>query len=98
MTSSWPSRPDRSWRSTVPSPLAELRGPAAALAAVEGLELDNYYLFHAVRADFLVRLDRLPEAADGYRQALALAGSAAERRFLEDKLRSPGSGGAGDGE
>jgi RNA polymerase sigma-70 factor, ECF subfamily len=77
--------------------LAELRGPAAALAAVEGLELDNYYLFHAVRADFLARLDRLPEAADGYRQALALAGSAAERRFLEDKLRSPGSGGAGDG-
>ena len=77
--------------------LAELHGPVAALAAVEGLGLDNYYLFHAVRADFLVRLGRYPEAAEGYRRALALAGSAAERRFLEGKLRSPVFGGAADG-
>ncbi|MFF2245472.1 RNA polymerase sigma factor [Arthrobacter sp. NPDC058130] len=78
--------------------LAELHGPAAALDAVEGLGLDNYYLFHAVRADFLVRLERFPEAAEGYRRALALAGSAAECRFLEGKLRGAASGGAGDGE
>ena len=77
--------------------LAELHGPVAGLAAVEGLGLDNYYLFHAVRADFLVRLRRYPEAAEGYRRALALAGSAAERRFLEGKLRSPVFGGAADG-
>ncbi|MEV5051456.1 RNA polymerase sigma factor [Arthrobacter sp. LAR12-1-1.1] len=77
--------------------LAELRGPVAALAAVEGLGLENYYLFHAVRADFLVRLDRYPEAAEGYRRALGLAGSAAERRFLEGKLRSPAFGGDGAG-
>jgi len=77
--------------------LAELRGPVAGLAAVEGLGLDNYYLFHAVRADFLVRLRRYPEAAEGYRRALALAGSGAERRFLEGKLRSPVFGGAADG-
>ena len=77
--------------------LAEVHGPGAALAAVEGLGLDNYYLFHAVRADFLVRLGRYPEAAEGYRRALALAGSAAERRFLEGKLRSPVFGGAADG-
>jgi RNA polymerase sigma-70 factor (ECF subfamily) len=75
--------------------LAELHGPVAALAAVEGLRLDNYYLLHAVRADFLVRLRRYPEAADSYRRALALAGSAAERRFLEGKLRSPAFGAAG---
>lgn len=75
--------------------LAELRGPGAALAAVEELPLENYYLFHAVRADFLMRLRRYPEAAQGYRRALALAGSAAERRFLEDKLGSPAFGGAG---
>jgi RNA polymerase sigma-70 factor (ECF subfamily) len=68
--------------------LAEVHGPAAALAAIEGLPLDNYYLFHAVRADFLVRLGRLPEAADAYRQAVGLAGTEAERRFLEAKLRS----------
>lgn len=77
--------------------LAELHGPVAGLAAVEGLGLDTYYLFHAVRADFLVRLRRYPEAAEGYRRALALAGSAAERRFLEGKLRSPVFGGAADG-
>ena len=69
-------------------------GPGAALAAVEELPLENYYLFHAVRADFLMRLRRYPEAAEGYRRALALAGSAAERRFLEDKLGSPAFGGA----
>jgi len=75
--------------------LAEVRGPVAALAAIEGVGLDHYYLFHAVRADFLVRLGRLPEAADAYRRAHGLAGSEAERRFLEGKLRSTG---AGDGE
>jgi RNA polymerase sigma-70 factor (ECF subfamily) len=75
--------------------LAELRGPGAALAAVEELPLENYYLFHAVRADFLMRLRRYPEAAQGYRRALALAGSAVERRFLEEKLGSPAFGGAG---
>ncbi|SDP23555.1 RNA polymerase, sigma subunit, ECF family [Arthrobacter sp. ok909] len=78
--------------------VAELHGPAAGLSEVEGLGLDNYYLFHAVRADFMVRLDRVPEAAGAYRRALELAGSVAERRFLEEKLRSCRSGGAGDSE
>ena len=68
--------------------LAELDGPVAALAAIEGLGLEDYYLFHAVRADFLVRLGRLPEAAAAYKRALELAGSAADRRFLAEKLRS----------
>jgi RNA polymerase sigma-70 factor (ECF subfamily) len=77
--------------------LAELHGPVAGLAALDGLGLENYYLFHAVRADFLVRLRRYPEAAEGYSRALALAGSTAERRFLEGKLRSPVLGGAGAG-
>jgi RNA polymerase sigma-70 factor (ECF subfamily) len=46
----------------------------------------------------MVRLDRVPEAAGAYRRALELAGSVAERRFLEEKLRSCRSGGAGDSE
>ena len=78
--------------------LAELHGPVPALAAVEELGLENYYLLHAVRADFLVRLRRFPEAAEAYGRALELAGSTAERRFLEGKLRSLGAGEAGDGE
>ena len=38
--------------------VAEVSGPAAALALVDELALDSYHLFHAVRADLLARLDR----------------------------------------
>ena len=40
--------------------VAEVDGPAAALALVDGLDLDGYYLFHAIRADLLRRLGRPP--------------------------------------
>jgi len=40
----------------------------------------------AARADLLRRLDRLAEAAEAYRQALALAETPAERSFLERRL------------
>ena len=43
--------------------VAEVDGPAAALALVDGLDLDRYYLFHAIRADLLRRLGRRAEAA-----------------------------------
>ncbi|MGC5010313.1 RNA polymerase sigma factor [Streptosporangium sp. DT93] len=62
--------------------VAEVEGPGAALVLVDGLDLDGYHLFHAVRADLLRRLDRAPEAALAYDAALALAGNAAERDFL----------------
>ncbi len=83
----------------MPSPVVELNravaiamadGPAAGLVLVEVLadarELQGYYLFHATRADLLRRLGRGVEAAESYRQALALTGSAAERRFLARRL------------
>ncbi len=38
--------------------VAEVHGPEAALALLEDLGLDNYYLFNAIRADLLVRLGR----------------------------------------
>jgi RNA polymerase sigma-70 factor (ECF subfamily) len=79
----------------MPSPVVELNravavgmadGPAAGLALVETLTaaslLDDYYLFHATRADLLRRLGRRPEAAESYRRAMALVGSEGERRFL----------------
>jgi RNA polymerase sigma-70 factor (ECF subfamily) len=80
-----------------PSPVVELNravavamadGPAAGLALVAPLEaeLDGYYVLHAARADLLRRLDRRAEAAETYRRALALAPSAAERRFLAGRL------------
>ncbi|HEY2443220.1 MAG TPA: sigma-70 family RNA polymerase sigma factor [Streptosporangiaceae bacterium] len=57
---------------------------AAALAA-EG-ELAGYYLLPATQADLLRRLGRGAEAAAAYREALALAPTEAERRFLRRRL------------
>jgi RNA polymerase sigma-70 factor (ECF subfamily) len=62
--------------------IAEVDGPSAALAAVDGLSLDNYYLHHSVRANLLRRLGRTDEAAAAYDRAIALSENAAERRFL----------------
>jgi RNA polymerase sigma-70 factor, ECF subfamily len=63
--------------------LAEVDGPGAALALVDAIDLDRYYLFHAVRADLLRRLGRDADAARAYDAAIARAGNEAERRFLE---------------
>ena len=63
--------------------LAEVDGAAAGLAALDGLPLQAYYLFHAVRADLLRRLGRLPEAAAEYDAAAELTANEAERSFLE---------------
>jgi RNA polymerase sigma-70 factor, ECF subfamily len=67
--------------------VAEVEGPEAALALVDELDLDGYHLFHAIRADLLRRLGRDPEAALAYDAAIALAGNAAERAFLEERRR-----------
>ena len=72
--------------------VAEVRGPAAALGLVDGLDLDGYHLFHAARADLLRRLGRDAEAALAYEAAIARTGNAAERAFLERGRRSlPGT-------
>lgn len=63
--------------------VAELEGPAAALALVDALELPDYYLLHAVRADLLRRLGRSGEAALAYGAALARTDNARERELLE---------------
>jgi len=65
-------------------------GPAAGLALLERLEADGalagYYLLPATRADFLRRLGRNEEAARAYEEAVALAGTGPERRFLNARL------------
>jgi RNA polymerase sigma-70 factor (ECF subfamily) len=63
--------------------VAEVEGPAAGLALVEGLALDGYYLFHAIRADLLKRLGRAAEAASAYEAAIARTSNAAEQAFLQ---------------
>ena len=68
--------------------VAEVSGPAAGLAAADELKLESYYLFHAVRADFLRRLRRTGPAADAYAAAITLASNAAERDYLRGRLES----------
>ena len=62
--------------------VGEVRGPAAALALTDELDLDTYYPYHATRADLLRRLGRDSEAAAAYERAAALAPTDAERDFL----------------
>jgi RNA polymerase sigma-70 factor (ECF subfamily) len=65
--------------------VAEVEGPDAALALVNGLNLSQYHLFHAIRADLLRRLGRNLEAAAAYDAAIARSENAAERTFLQRK-------------
>jgi RNA polymerase sigma-70 factor (ECF subfamily) len=68
--------------------LAEVEGPVAALDILAGLDLDDYHLFHAARADLLRRLGCHDEATRAYARAAALAASDAERIFLTDRVQS----------
>jgi RNA polymerase sigma-70 factor (ECF subfamily) len=88
----------------VPSPVVRLNravavgmaeGPEAGLDLVTRLqasgELAGYYLLPATRADLLRRLGREQEAAAAYREALELAPTEAERRFLARRLAEAGA-------
>jgi RNA polymerase sigma-70 factor (ECF subfamily) len=70
--------------------IAEWQGPAAGLAATDGLDLAGYQYFHATRAELLRRLERLQEARGAYERALELVRSESERRFLERRLAELG--------
>jgi RNA polymerase sigma-70 factor (ECF subfamily) len=48
--------------------------------------LDQYYLFHAARADLLRRLNRFAEAGAAYQRAAALATNPIELEFLKRRL------------
>jgi RNA polymerase sigma-70 factor (ECF subfamily) len=83
-----------------PSPVVALNRAVAVAFAYDyqrGLEqieelsrsgtLGDYLYFHAARANLLRRLGRVGEARQAYGRALALAGNASERHFLERRLR-----------
>ncbi|WP_127353966.1 RNA polymerase sigma factor [Actinacidiphila soli] len=85
--------------SLMPSPFIELNravavamaeGPEAGLALVDALDstgtLDGYHLLPATRADLLRRLRRWAEAAAAYEQALSLAPTEPERRYLRRRI------------
>ncbi|ROO86785.1 RNA polymerase ECF family sigma subunit [Actinocorallia herbida] len=72
--------------------VAELDGPAVALAAVDRLEgkLAAYHAYHATRADLLRRLGDGERSRAAYDRAIELAGNTAETAYLRrrrDQLR-----------
>lgn len=70
--------------------VAEVAGPQMALQLIDALavDLDRFYLFHAIRADFLRRLGRSEQAAASYRSAIERCENHAEREFLKGRLTS----------
>ncbi len=85
----------------VPSAVVELNravavamadGPTLGLALLERLAatgaLSTYHLLPATRADLLRRLGRTAEAVVAYREALDLAPTDTERRFLRRRIES----------
>jgi len=69
--------------------VAEVEGPAVALAEVDGIEgLEGYHLRHAARADLLERLARGTEAADEWHRAAALAANPAEAAYATARARA----------
>jgi RNA polymerase sigma-70 factor, ECF subfamily len=68
--------------------LAEVEGPAAALAVLDRLDLRTFYLFHAIRADLLQRIGRRDAAADAYDRAIARSENTKERELLLRRRRT----------
>jgi RNA polymerase sigma-70 factor (ECF subfamily) len=62
--------------------VAEVDGPAAALAIVDEQDLPGYHPFHAARADLLRREHRTTEAVEAYTRAINLAANPAEQAYL----------------
>ncbi|HEX4212884.1 MAG TPA: sigma-70 family RNA polymerase sigma factor [Candidatus Dormibacteraeota bacterium] len=71
--------------------VAEVEGPDAGLALVDGIDLPGYHVLHAIRADLLRRLRRDGEAAAAYEAAITATDNAAERSFLSRRLGELGS-------
>ena len=67
--------------------IAELQGPEAGLAILDDLDLPQYHLLHAARADLLERLGRDAEAVSAYEEAMGLTENAAERDLLDRRRR-----------
>jgi RNA polymerase sigma-70 factor (ECF subfamily) len=75
--------------------LDHVRGPAAALAALDAIpmaddltgDIDGYVYFHSARADMLTKLDRPDAAAVALDRAIACSANEAERSFLRRRLQ-----------
>lgn len=65
-------------------------GPERGLSFIEASDadgaLENYYLFHASRADLLRRLHRFEEATAAYETALSLTNNRVEQNYIRRRL------------
>lgn len=81
-----------------PTPVVELnraaavamaRGPRAGLELMDAIHgLDEYYLFHAARADLFRRLQDVESAAAAYTRALTLTTNPVEAAYLRGRLEA----------
>ena len=73
--------------------LSKVRGAGAGLEALDEIQneatIRRYYLFYAVRGEFLSEVGRAAEAAKDYEEALRLTELPAERKFLLGRLKRP---------
>ena len=71
--------------------VAMFRGPEQGLNLMESARvrdrLDNYYLYHAARADLWRRLNRPKEAREAYERALSLTTNRIEQNYIRRRLQ-----------
>ena len=74
--------------------VAMYRGPEQGLNLMESARvrdrLDNYYLYHAARADLFRRLNRPKDAHQAYERALSLTTNTIEQNYLRRRLLETG--------
>ena len=66
--------------------VAMAQGPEAGLELLERLSMEDYYLYHAARADLLRRLGQRAAAEAAYRRARTLCTNTVDARFLDRRL------------
>jgi RNA polymerase sigma-70 factor, ECF subfamily len=72
--------------------VAELDGPDAGLALLDGLHLEGYVPFHVVRAELLGRVGRREESAAQWLCAADLSANAIESRHLRSRAKDVAPG------
>jgi predicted RNA polymerase sigma factor len=71
--------------------VAQEDGPAAGLAALDGIEIAGSHRVEAVRAELLVRAGRVEEARAAYDAAIAACRNEAERAHLVERRDQSGA-------
>jgi RNA polymerase sigma factor (sigma-70 family) len=72
--------------------VAHVHGPEAAIAAVHAIPdrrvLDDYYLLHAVLAEFDMQMNNFQSAAEHLRRAITLTELKSEQALLSERLKA----------